>query len=1264
MSRSSDQADSGDATRVPPTHEQTAFSPTTSHLHQFAPGHYFQPSRFGDYELLEEIARGGMGVVFKARQVSLNRLVALKMILSGQLASSLDVARFHAEAEAAANLDHPNILPIYEVGEQDGQHYYSMKLSNGGNLADAVPALLRDPPRAAQLLATVARAVHFAHQRGVLHRDLKPANILLWKDEGGRMKDESTPNSSSDSSFILPPLSFVPLVTDFGLAKRTDAEAGLTRSGAILGTPSYMAPEQARAEKVLTTAADIHALGAILYECLTGRPPFRGNNVMETLRQVMEDPPALPRALNPAVPRDLEVICLKCLRKQPGERYSSAAALADDLERWSRGEPISARPVNALKRAWWWCRRHPTVAGLTTAVAVLLVGVALSATVAALRINDAREHAEASAEDARNEAARADRAAAETRRLLGNVLADNGLRRLGAGDPFAALPWFAAALRSNPEDGDWSRLQRVRISTTLRTLPRLVRVFPHGEPVTFAAFSPDGRRLVAFTPTQPHLWDLFGGTQHALAASDQTRPTQAAFSPDGARVLIASTVWEKEQLAGTDLRWWDTATGQPLGAALRVPGIAEFAAHTSAGVRVVTKDDTQVHVLDGATGKAVCKPLVPGGAVYHVALSGDSRLLAVSGPGYCNLWDLSRGRAVLPERNGEELLTNALALSPDGQVLYTASADKHFRAWDTATGKLLSKYQDDAHLEQVAVSPAGSRRLTTDTDGWLTINGWVSDHPALGRQRADGKRIQRDNRHCWQATFSPDGRRALLLGGNTVRMSRAIHSEVEVWDLGSGARIPLPRYPDLDVFHAAFGPDGSLVVTAGADGLVRVWDVSARRSLPLWVPHKGAVRAIAFGPDGQLATAGEDHTARLWDVHTGQPLTPPLPHAGAVIKLALSADGRQLLTGCVDGTIRLWDTGTGQPVSPPRRVEAAYRACLAPDGCSVLVAGDRTAVVWDVDGSRTELEHGLDVWSRPSAWLAGRFLFTGVDRPGHLDTLHVRDARTGEPICPPLRHGGEGLSGSVLSPDGRHLATICRDRAAREDRVQVWDLTDGHSLTPPLGQPADVLALAFSPDGNRLAISTGEAQPQAAGQVRIWDVASGKPVGPPLLAGAAHQVAFGPDGRILVTAADQLRLWDAVTGQALSPPLPGGTRRPAFSPDGCLLAGDSPHGRPYLLDLHPDPRPVDDLVQLTALLSGRRIDESGASVPQVFSVEQWERLKPASSAAFDLDPFQLMAWHQDEGAAALREGDFFASRFHLSRGLPGWPIFAAAVWPR
>jgi predicted Ser/Thr protein kinase len=313
------------------------------------------------YEILEELGRGGMGVVYKARQIALDRVVALKMILGGRLASAAEVQRFRSEAEAAARLDHPHIVPIYEIGDHDGQPYFSMKYVEGVSLAQQLPRLTQDARAAARLMAQVARAAHHAHQRGLIHRDLKPANVLI--DAQGQ-----------------------PYVTDFGLAKRIEGGRNLTQSGMIVGTPSYMPPEQVRGPAELTTAADVYALGAILYEALTGRPPFQAEMPLDTLLEVLEREPIPPRTLNPQTDRDLELICLKCLAKDPQQRYGSAEALASDLERWLTGEPLQVRPPSLAKVLRFWLRHNFGAAGWIVVIG-LLCGV-LSGILAWIRAGD------------------------------------------------------------------------------------------------------------------------------------------------------------------------------------------------------------------------------------------------------------------------------------------------------------------------------------------------------------------------------------------------------------------------------------------------------------------------------------------------------------------------------------------------------------------------------------------------------------------------------------------------------------------------------------------------------------------------------------------------------------------------------------------------------------------------------------------------------------------------------------------------------------
>ena len=323
----------------------------------------------GDYELLEEIARGGMGVVYKARQISLNRLVAVKVLLSGPLASPTDLQRFRAEAEAAANLQHPNIVAIHEVGEQAGQPFFSMDYVEGPCLSELVREHPLPAPRAAGFVKTIAEAIQYAHERGVLHRDLKPSNVLI--DRAGQ-----------------------PRIIDFGLAKRLSSDPQLstlndqlTLTGQVLGSPNFIPPEQAAGKRgAIGRHSDIYALGAILYYLLTARPPFAAATAHEIVHQVLTTEPVGPRSLNPNVPRDLEIICLKCLEKEPHRRYRTAQDLADELWRFLRGESIQARPVGPLERSWRWCRRNAKLAVLAGTVVVLVLTLAVVSLVFANRI--------------------------------------------------------------------------------------------------------------------------------------------------------------------------------------------------------------------------------------------------------------------------------------------------------------------------------------------------------------------------------------------------------------------------------------------------------------------------------------------------------------------------------------------------------------------------------------------------------------------------------------------------------------------------------------------------------------------------------------------------------------------------------------------------------------------------------------------------------------------------------------------------------------
>jgi tetratricopeptide (TPR) repeat protein len=415
------------------------------------------------YEVLGEVGRGGMGVVYRARHLALNRVVALKMIRAGLHADAEERGRFRAEAEAAARVQHPQLVQIFDVGEADGRPYLALEFVAGGSLAEALHGVPQPPREAARLVEALARAVHAAHQQGVVHRDLKPANILL---SGGRQSPEGS------SGGLRPPLSSPPLaectpkITDFGLAKRLEGSAALTRTGEVMGTPAYMAPEQAEGKtRQIGPAADVYALGAMLYEMLTGRPPFLAESPLETLLQVKTLEPVPLRRLQPKVPRDLETICLKCLQKPPERRYASAEELAEDLRRFQAGEPIQARPVGAAERLWRWCRRRPAVAGLAAALLLAVVsgfaGVVWQlgrAETHARREQEQRLRAETNLEAALQAVdAYLDRASEDPR------LGSHDLEDLRKGLLQSALPFYQEFVRQRPDDlrlqAVWARAQ-------------------------------------------------------------------------------------------------------------------------------------------------------------------------------------------------------------------------------------------------------------------------------------------------------------------------------------------------------------------------------------------------------------------------------------------------------------------------------------------------------------------------------------------------------------------------------------------------------------------------------------------------------------------------------------------------------------------------------------------------------------------------------------------------------------------------------------
>ncbi|MFI5460210.1 MAG: WD40 repeat domain-containing serine/threonine protein kinase, partial [Isosphaerales bacterium] len=671
-----------------------------------SPPNQSEPTRiryFGDYEITREIARGGMGVVFRARQVSLNRTVALKMILAGQLANETDVKRFYTEAEAAANLDHPGIVPIFEVGQHEGQHYFSMGFVEGQSLSQRLAEGPLPSREAAELIRRASEAIEYAHQRGVIHRDLKPANILL--DANGN-----------------------PRITDFGLAKKVQGDSGLTGSGQIMGTPSYMPPEQAGGRRGdVGPAADVYALGATLYALVTGRPPFQAATAMDTVIQVISDEPVPPRRLNASIPRDLETICLKCLEKEPGKRYPSAAALADDLGRYLEGEPIVARPVTRVERAVKWAWRRPAIAGrlgLVAIVTALGLGGVLWQWRAAVRARNVADQESRNAKDQANLAERR-RVEAEARRQEAEQA-----RAKEREQTELAKQRLQDTVKAQAKEKKQTQLAEQRLYDVRMNLVQRYWEDSNGQLLQQGLVDqlPVNARGIDRRGFEWYYWQRKISSGHITLKGHTSFVTSVAFSPDGKRLASAG--------ANGTVKVWDAATGQEtLTIEVQGPGSDASVAFSPDGKRLTSAGrlNGMVDVWDLGTGHGIRPLLGHTGPVYSVAYSPDGkRLASASFDGTVKVWDAATGQELRTQK-GHTASVTSVAYSTDGQRLASASVDKTVKVWDAGTGQETLTLKGHSYfVASVAFSPDGQRLASASGDG--TVKVW--DARPLDAKRA------------------------------------------------------------------------------------------------------------------------------------------------------------------------------------------------------------------------------------------------------------------------------------------------------------------------------------------------------------------------------------------------------------------------------------------------------------------------------------------------------------------------------------------------
>lgn len=1072
--------------------------------------------RFDDYEVLARIDEGGMGEVYKARQLSLGREVALKTILSRrETIREIDIKRFHQEARAVAGLKHPNIVPVYDFGEHQGRHYFTMELVEGGSLSHRLSSYVKNPRKSAELLVKVAKGVHHAHQRGILHRDLKPGNILF--DQHGE-----------------------PRVTDFGLAKLLETEnsmpgidedaagpapatsqrAQLTEPGVAAGTAEYMSPEQAEGKNTeLTTAVDVWSLGVILYQLMTGRLPFtshesnRTQRVVEILCKVVAEKPQKPSLINSKMDKDLEAICLACLQKEPQRRYGSADALADELERWLRGEPVMRRPCNAWERATKWTKRKPALAALVAVIGVAAVACALLAVIAVRKAN-------------------------QTSTTLNQLEIQRAEEFFAANNSPLALPYLADVLRRDPANRIAAQRLLSALSQRNFALPATSELKSKG-PLFNARFSSNGQHIITHSEADvERIWDATTGkliserSENTQSPASRTDPdiflkTMRAynasfdrFSADGKRVVtVTNTITNGVVLV------WDVATSQQLTKSLNHESLVSVAKLSRDGKRVITVEsdplpDHTLRLWEVSTSKQLMQTDTIDDHLLYSGFSPNGERLTTLSSNVVRVWDAFTGQ-LLTDGVKHDTKVHSASFNADGRQLVTVS-EEFVRVWDVDRGQPLTDLLKHSMKVRHAEFSADGRSIISATDNMLQVWDSGGGQPVIEPIRCDPK-------GWFVGRLSPDGMRLLTsietgLSRDGMRFRTSIETGVVIWDLHVGQAFGEPIK-----IKTRFRGDSRFVgrwIVSSSPFDLQIWDVQTGQAVSPPLKQDSFVLSFHVSSDGKYIVIATGANTRVWEVRTGK-LVCELDHKNPVQSASFSPDGQMVVTtsdlflASDDKTARIWETRSGRHLFTLPHKDEVESARFSPDGKQILTVEYAQAQIWNVhDGKRL----------RPFTLQHDDVSFADYSRDGKQvvtassdGTARVWNAHTGKPLTQGIRHN-DSVYHASFSPNGTMVVTASEDKTAR-----VWDAFTGKPLTEPIKHESEVVFAQFDRDGQSIFTLSG-------GVIRAWDARTGLLLTEPIkTASGIREFHLSADGRQITTASQSgaIQKWEV-----WRPPLP------------------------------------------------------------------------------------------------------------------------------